>query len=67
MYTLLRKLIKSFEREVRKMLSWETTINMARDMYVAVYGLEKWESFTNQERRQIVMTLVNDMLKALDD
>lgn len=41
----------------------ETTaiINAIADAYIKVYGFEKWNGFTDQEKHDVIMTIVKDL------
>lgn len=41
-------------------------IDMAATAYIKVYGFEKWNSLTDQQKHDVVMILLNDLSKALD-
>jgi len=43
----------------------ENIINMIKESYINVMGQEKWNSLTDQEKHDVVMILVKDMLNAL--
>lgn len=44
----------------------QKTIDMIIEAYTKVYGIEKWNSLNGAEQRTVIMTVVNDMHKALD-
>lgn len=44
----------------------EQIINKIVEAYIKVYGIEKWNSLTNSEKHDAVMTLANSISKALD-
>jgi hypothetical protein len=41
-------------------------ITMIQEAYIQTYGPEKWQSLTDQQRHDVIMTLARDMLEALD-
>ena len=41
-------------------------IDMAATAYIQVYGFEKWNGLTNQQKHDAIMILFNDLNKALD-
>ena len=43
----------------------ENIINMVKESYIKVMGQEKWNSLIDQEKHDVVMILVKDMLNAL--
>ena len=47
------------------MNGFETMVNMIKNVYIEVYGVEKWESLTNQEKHDAVMFIANDLSKAI--
>ena len=34
--------------------------------YIAVLGEDKWYSLTDQQQHDVIMTLIKDMIKAVD-
>jgi hypothetical protein len=44
---------------------FETMVNMIKGAYIEVYGVEKWESLTNQEKRDAIMFIAKDLSKAI--
>ena len=40
-------------------------IGMIAEAYIRVYGLEKWESLTDEQKHDVVMTVAKDLLKEL--
>lgn len=47
------------------MNGFEKMVKMISDAYISVYGIEKWNSLTNQEKHDVVMILAKDLDKAL--
>ena len=45
----------------------EKMVNMIIEAYVAVMGIEKWNSLDAEEQRLVIMTAANDLNKALDN
>lgn len=41
-------------------------IEMAKAAYIQVYGFEKWNGLTDQQKHDAIMILLNDLNKALD-
>lgn len=41
-------------------------IEMAKEAYIQVYGFAKWNGFTDQQKHDAIMILLNDLNKALD-
>lgn len=41
-------------------------VAMIQEAYIQTYGLEKWQSLTDQQRHDVIMTLARDTLEALD-
>lgn len=39
---------------------------MIQEAYIQTYSLEKWQSLTDQQRHDVIMTLARDTLEALD-
>lgn len=44
----------------------EKTVNMMIEAYVNVMGAEKWNSLTGEQQRTVIMTMVNELNKAID-
>lgn len=44
----------------------EKTVNMMIEAYVRVMGIEKWNSLTGEQQRTVIMTMVNELNKAID-
>ena len=44
----------------------EKTVNMMIEAYVKVMGIEKWNSLTGEQLRMVIMTMVNELNKAID-
>lgn len=44
----------------------EKTVNMMIEAYVKVMGIEKWNSLTGEQQRTVIMTMVNELNKAID-
>lgn len=44
----------------------ERTVNMMIEAYTKVMGIEKWNSLNGEEQRAVIMTMVNELSKALD-
>lgn len=44
----------------------ERTIKMMIEAYTKVMGVEKWNSLTGEEQRTVIMTMVNELNKAID-
>ena len=42
----------------------EQIINSIEEAYIKVMGLEKWNSLSDEEKHNVVMIIVRDMLKA---
>lgn len=42
-------------------------IDMIIEAYVSVYGVEKWNSLTDDEKCEVVMTIAKDFKKGLDE
>ena len=41
-------------------------IAIIQEAYIKTYGPEKWQSLTDQQRHDVIMTLARDTLKALE-
>ena len=41
-------------------------VDMIREAYVEVMGREKWESLTDEQKHDAIMTIVKDSLKAME-
>lgn len=39
----------------------EKMINMIAEAYIKVMGVEKWNSLTDKEKHDVVMTIVKDL------
>ena len=44
----------------------EKIINMCIEAYIKVYGLEKWNSLTEEQQHDVIMTLVRELNAAVD-
>lgn len=44
----------------------EKIIMMVREAYINTYGAEKWNALTDEEKHDVTMILVKDMLKAME-
>lgn len=44
----------------------EKMIEMIKTAYVEVMGIEKWNSLTDNQKHDVIMTIVKDMSKALE-
>lgn len=44
----------------------EKTVNMMIEAYVKVMGIEKWNSLTGEQQRTVIMTMANELNKAID-
>lgn len=44
----------------------EKTVNMMIEAYTKVMGIEKWNSLTSEQQRAVIMTMVNELNKAID-
>lgn len=44
----------------------EKTVNMMIEAYVRVMGIEKWNSLTGEQQRTVIMTMANELNKAID-
>lgn len=40
-------------------------IDMIASAYITVYGKDKWDSLTDQQKHDVVMIITRDMLKAI--
>ena len=47
------------------MNSFESVINLISDVYISVYGMEKWNGLTAQEKHDAIMFIANDLHNAL--
>ncbi len=45
----------------KKMADWEKMADMIREAYVKVMGVEKWNSLSDQQKRDVVMIIAKDM------
>lgn len=41
------------------MKDWEKMVDMIREAYIMVMGVEKWESLTDQQKHDAVMAILN--------
>ena len=41
-------------------------IDMAKAAYIQVYGFEKWNGFTDQQKHDVIMMMWSDFEKAYD-
>lgn len=44
----------------------EKTVKMMIEAYTKVMGIEKWNSLTGEQQRAVIMTMVNELNKAID-
>ena len=47
------------------MNGFEKMVEMIKNAYIEVYGIEKWESLNNQEKHDAVMFIAKDLSKAI--
>ncbi len=47
-------------------MNWESMVDQIKEAYIKVMGQEKWNSLTDEQKREAVMTIVKDALKALN-
>lgn len=43
------------------MEAWEKMVDMAKEAYIQVYGMEKWDSLTNKQKHDVLMFIANDL------
>nr|AHF24065.1 hypothetical protein [uncultured bacterium Contig643] len=61
-----RCIIKTTKREENKeMASADKMIDMIAEAYIKVMGIEKWNSLSDNEKYEAVMTMARDLDKAL--
>lgn len=47
------------------MNSFEKMVEMIKNAYIEVYGVEKWESLNNQEKHDAIMFIAQDLSRAI--
>ena len=45
----------------------EMLIEVMKDAYIKVMGFEKWNSLTDEQKHDVIMGLVKDSLKAIEN
>ena len=48
-----------------KMKNWEKMVDMIKEAYIKTMGAEKWNSLTDTEKHDAVMTIAKDMNRML--
>ncbi len=43
------------------------TVNMIKNAYIKVMGTEKWNSLTDEQKHDVIMIIVRDLNRALDN
>lgn len=46
---------------------FDKMIDMIRDAYISVMGIEKWESLTDREKHDVIMIIAKDFSNALNN
>lgn len=50
----------------RKSMEIERIIDIIKEVYIGVYGLEKWHRLSDTEKHDVTMIMVKDMLTMID-
>lgn len=48
------------------MSNFETILNNVKEAYIKVMGIEKWNALTDEQKHDVTMILVKNMMKSLD-
>jgi hypothetical protein len=48
------------------MNGFEKMIEMIKNAYISVYGFEKWNNLSNQEKHDAIMIIANDFKLAIE-